>query len=353
MFDHQMRRLLTVLRLIAAFAIVATISGESFAANAADTDTTIRLSLNPNVYNNLPIFLAIDRGYFSKRHLNVEVSRISASSGTLIPLLARGDVDIAPIVVSPAFFNQFSTGFNLKILASISSPHTNWGDTVWFVVRQDLWDDARVRTLADLKGKAVDGGQPGAPIDFFARQALIKAGFSMTDVHYSNKARQTADTYALLRNKAVDIVTTIEPVASQLEAEKLGHRWISYRDVIPWYQDSYIVASSAFLRDHRNAVVRFIEGCLEGQRDVVSAGPKWTPDLAAEVAKWSEMPPDVIARIQGPAYTGEMGSVLNNSISRQQDLWLSLNLVSKSVTITDFEDLSLLAEARRSLGIRR
>ena len=45
-----------------------------------------------------------------------------------MPLLARGDLEIAPIAVSGAFFNQFTAGFDIKLIASASTTQSGWQD---------------------------------------------------------------------------------------------------------------------------------------------------------------------------------------------------------------------------------
>ena len=84
-----------------------------------NADQTIRVSLNPVIYNNLPLLMAADKGYFAQQHLNVVITPINQSAATIIPLLARGDIDMAQVVTAPAFFNAFSEGFNLKVVASV------------------------------------------------------------------------------------------------------------------------------------------------------------------------------------------------------------------------------------------
>jgi NitT/TauT family transport system substrate-binding protein len=113
----------------------------------------VRVPLSLVTYNNLPIFLAQDRGYFREAGLDVEIEGFNGSSTAQIPRLARGDVDIMPIALGPAFFNQFSEGFNVKLIGALSASKKGWNDTTWLVVRQDVWDSGAVRAPKDLRGK--------------------------------------------------------------------------------------------------------------------------------------------------------------------------------------------------------
>jgi len=319
---------------------------------AADADQTIRISLNPVIYNNLPILMAADKGYFAQQHLNVVITKINQSAATLIPLLARGDIDIAQIVTAPAFFNAFTEGFNLKIVASVDSEKDGWADVAWALVRQDLWDAGTIRRPADLRGKMFDSLASGAPVDFIARTALAKAGLSTADLTYTQKLKTQADVFVALRNKAVDVVMDTEPSASQLEAQGLAHKWLPQGEIAPFYQDGYVGVSATFLRDHRDAVVRFLTAFVRAQREIAAANAKWTPETLATVVKWSGLPEDVIKSIPGPAYTGGLGKIDTSSIDRQQQMWSALKLVDKPIAVKNIIDEGPLREAYKALAIR-
>ena len=118
-------------------------------SRAADLDV-VRLTFNPGVYDTLPLMLAVDRGYFTQAHLDVRVTKWPGSHGLLVPYLARGDVDVAPQVMSPAFFNQYTEGLGVKAVATLDETHKGWNDTVYFMVRQP--GIKKIRTPSDLRG---------------------------------------------------------------------------------------------------------------------------------------------------------------------------------------------------------
>ena len=322
-------------------------------AAAADTDDTIRVSLNPVIYNNLPILLAADKGYFAQQHLNVVITKINQSAATLIPLLARGDIDIAQAVAAPAFFNAFSEGFNLKLVASVDSVKAGWPDVAWVMVRQDLWDAGTIRKPADLRGKTFDSRATGAPVDFIARTAIAKAGLTTSDLVYTQKLKTEPDVFTALRNKAVDVVMETEPTASALEAQGLAHKWMPQGEIAPFYQDGYVGVSATFLHDHRDAVVRFLTAFVRAQREITTTNGKWTAETLATVVKWSGLDEDVVKTIPGPTYPGGLGKMDMSSIDRQQQLWVSLKLVDKPVPVQSVVDEGPLHDAYKALGITR
>ena len=80
-----------------------------------------------------------------------------------------------------AFFNQIGEGFGIKVLAVMSRQHNGWNDTVWDVVREDVWDAKTIRKPSDLRGKSVP--KPvGNAVDFMMLETLAKGGLTVADV---------------------------------------------------------------------------------------------------------------------------------------------------------------------------
>jgi NitT/TauT family transport system substrate-binding protein len=335
--------------LLVAFAIVAACLSPAGAQPAPDV---VRLSLNPGSYAYLPIFLAADKGYFAAQHLNVQITKYTGSSLTQLPMLARGDLDIAPVVVGPGFFNQFTQGFDLKLLASIDQAQKGWHDTGCLLVRQDLWESGAVRKIADLRGKLVDGGLDGTPQNYLLKQAILKGGLKFSDMTYTDKFKTVPDIFAALRNKAVDVVNGAEPVCTQMQAQGLAHKWLTFSDVIPGFQASFITSSAAFLKAHPDAVKRFLIAVIAAEKDIKAANGAWTPQLIGTVSKWAEIPEPTVASIPGPPYTGQFGDIDATSIRAQQAFWMNEGTVKQAVIVADIIDTTLLKQAQRASGVR-
>jgi NitT/TauT family transport system substrate-binding protein len=320
-------------------------------ASAQAAPDRVRLSLNPGSYAYLPIFLAADRGYFTDQHLDVQITKYTGSSLTQLPMLARGDLDISPVVVGPGFFNQFTQGFDLKLLASIDQAQAGWHDTGCLLVRQDVWDSGAVRKISDLKGKLVDGGLDGTPQNYLLKQAILKGGLTFSQMTYTDKFKTVPDQFAALRNKAVDVLNGAEPICTQMQAQGLAHKWLTFSDVIPGFQASFITSSAAFLKAHPDAVKRFLIALIRAEKDIKAANGAWTPLLSSTVAKWAEIPAATVATIPGPPYTGQFGNIDATSIRTQQAFWMTEGTVKQAVIVSDIIDTTLLREAQRASGV--
>ena len=310
----------------------------------------VRLTLNPSTFAYLPLFTAVDRGYFAEQHIDLQITKISGSSIQQLPRLARGDIDIMPTSIGPGFFNQYAQGFDAKIVASFNQSHAGWQDPACILVRQELWDNLAIAKLADLRGKNVDGGADGTSLNFMVKAALAKGGLTTKDVQFTERFRAIPDAFAAFKNGAADVQAMTEPLCTQWDLDHVAHRWLTAQDVIPGFQPSYIAAGGTYLRDHRAVIVRFLTAFLKGARDVTNAKGHWTPVLVASAAKWTEIPQATLERLAGPSYVGQMGAIDTGWIDRQQRFWLAEGTVSKAAPLADIIDASMLDDARRAVG---
>lgn len=318
-------------------------------AGAQSKPDIVRTILNPTVMTNLPILVAIDRGYFAKQNIDLDLKRIQGSTATVTAALARGDIDIAPQGPSPAFFNQFDAGFSAKVIAGSAGTRAGFSDITWLVVRQDLWDNHTIRKLSDLRGRTIDEAGIGSPLSLATLYTLEKAHLSAADVKLTSKLTATSDWYAALTNKAYDVVATVEPESSQLEAMGLGHKWIGLAQVAPWYQTGFLAVSNDFLKQHRDVVVRFLVAFLQGERDVEASRGHFTPELAKEVETWTGLSHEEVMHMPGPVDPGNRGGIDLASMRRAQDWLMTLGLVKSQHQMGDVVDDGPLIEARRQV----
>jgi NitT/TauT family transport system substrate-binding protein len=329
--------------------IIALLVNSMSAVRAADNDV-VRLTFNPGLYDTLPLMVAIEKGYFTDARLDVQVTKISAPHGTLIPNLARGDIDVAPQTMTPAFFNQLGEGFGIKVLAVMTQSHPGWNDTVWDVVRQDVWDAKTIRKPSDLRGKNMP--KPvGNAVDFMVIKTLAKGGLTLAQVNATHPQGGPTNLFPALLNKTFDALAVGEPLVTQLEKQGLVHRWLSYVDISPGFASSYLAASSSFASAHHDALQRFVQAYLRACRYIVASKGKWTPDLIDILVKWSGQSRDVIAAIPGPAYPG-LGETAAESIGRQEQLWLQMGLLKKPVDAKELIDGQFALAARAALHLK-
>jgi ABC-type nitrate/sulfonate/bicarbonate transport system substrate-binding protein len=310
----------------------------------------VKVLMNPQVIFTFPVMVGIDKGFFAQAGVNVQAVIHSGSSQTIIPSLARGDIDVATISANPGFFNQFAQGFDAKLIASSNSSRKGWNPAVWLVVRQSDWDAKTIRQPRDLRGKHFDGATPGGEGWYLARHLMTNAALTPADMTFSERFSTAGDWLASLRN-VNDVQAAYEPTVTQLEQQKVGHRWISITDVDPSYQESFLAASAKTLKAKPDAIRRFLIGYVKACKYIADANGKWTPDMIAIMAKWTGLAPDLVAAIPSPVYTGEYGTIHVASLEEVQRFWHLYGLVPTEQPIGTLIDTTFITAAQKAAGV--
>jgi NitT/TauT family transport system substrate-binding protein len=317
----------------------------------APAPDSIKLLISPTIFADLPLMVAIDKGYFAQQKIDIKTVIFNGSSQVIMPEIARGDVDIAGISSNPGMFNQFAQGFDAKIIASMTSGHKGWDPTVWLMVRQDDWDAKTIRAARDLRGKHFDGSTPGGSGWYTAMHVLTEGALTPADMTFTQRFSTPADWLTSLRN-INDVQAVWEPTVTELERQHIAHRWVSITDIDPGYQEGYLAASSALLKTRPDVVRRFLIAYVKASKLIADGNGKWTPDLVAILAKWSGLSPGDIAAIPTPPYTGELGRINEASLAQVQRFWHTRGLVLTEVSMDTLVDASFITAAQKAAGER-
>jgi ABC-type nitrate/sulfonate/bicarbonate transport system substrate-binding protein len=329
------------LAVTAAIGLAAAVTGGAAAQPAL---VPVRISFNPHFISYTALDDAIDKGYFKAAGIDLQITKYQTSANSQLPSLARGDLDITVVVPGPALFNQYAEGFDAKIVASIDEARAGYLDGSVLVVRKDLV--GTIKKPADLAGKNVDGAFAGSPIALLTLETIEAGGLKPSDVTFTTKESAVPDQLAALTNKVVDVQGTTEPTATVMQQQGVGTKWISYRDVMPGYQEAYWGVSAGFAKDHPDVVTKFVQAYLRGATDVAKSNGKLTPDLVALISKWTEIPADVIQAMGATPFFGQAGAINTASLEKVQKFWISLGLVKSAVPIDKIVDPQFLAAAK-------
>lgn len=295
--------------------------------------TTIKIAFNPAIQAYLPLQYAMDKGYFEKANIKLEVTIHRASAVQLIPQLARGDLDIAPTSPAPALFNQVVEGFDLQVIGAGALERQGRMATTWLTV--DAAKANEIREFRDLRGRPVEAALSGSPLQLMTLIGMREAGLDPAkDATITYRVRQTPDMLALARAKGADVIGMIEPLALQAEREGLVKRWKSLADVVPWYQPALFGASKRFADSNQPAIEKFLEIYVLTARELNGANGEWTPDILATATKWAEAPANVITDQGKVPYFEPNGIASVESLERTQNLWLETGDVKTKVDLS-------------------
>ena len=144
---HVRRRAATILALVLALLPLG-----NAPARAAET---VKLGDLPAI-SNAGIYIAMDKGYFQEHGVTVDSERF-ASAGKMTAPLATGQIDVSVGSPSAGLFNAIAGGMDFKIVADKGQVRPGYNFTP-LIVRKDLVDSGKVKTLKDLKGLKIANG---------------------------------------------------------------------------------------------------------------------------------------------------------------------------------------------------
>ncbi len=138
-------------------------------ARAADSPAAkLTISYSEKVGDNLPLWIAVDAGYFKKRGLDVTAEFLPAREG--VPALLSGQVQMAAIGGSDGLA-AVAQGAKLKFVATFSPVYTF-----------QLWAQPRYATAAKLKGQRIGVSSTTGSQYTSTVIALKQLGLSPSDV---------------------------------------------------------------------------------------------------------------------------------------------------------------------------
>src|SRR5262245_37356910 len=122
------------------------------------------------ILSDAPFILARERGYFAEQRLAADFQTFD-SGARMVPVLATGQLDVAPGSPSGGLYNAISRGVNAKLVADWASGSPQ-GPTGFYTVRKDLHDSGEIRDYRDLRGRRIAITALGTSVHVMAGRAL-------------------------------------------------------------------------------------------------------------------------------------------------------------------------------------
>jgi NitT/TauT family transport system substrate-binding protein len=241
-------------------------------------------------------FLAygVDRGFFEKRGLDVEVTP-SQGGATVVPAVVAGDTDIAGSNLVSVLLAQ-----GKDIPVTIVAPGT-------FVRNQRSQDfsaiiaagDSDIRSPADLEGKTLAVNTLKNVAELAAKASLSGQGVDVSKIELAEV--DFPDMNGALTQGRVDAAFQIEPFVSLAVEE--GHRIIDrpYVGTKPGLQIGCYFTSERYLSENEDVVERFQQGVADTAAAIAddpTGFRKFLPEA-------SEIPPPAAEKAVLPAWKAE------------------------------------------------
>jgi NitT/TauT family transport system substrate-binding protein len=212
------------------------------------------------------IWMASAAGFYQANGLKLEIVHVvgGKESG---PDLKSGRIHLMHIGMS-SVVRANAAGGDLVTVGSLSN-----------VIRNTMFAAPGVKTAADLKGKSVGISSAGSETDPTTTLALRKLGLAREDVMIKEIGVRRLDA---VRKGEVAASLMGEPYRSQAFALGLNPIVDLFVDQTPWLY-SGLVVHRPFLKEHRDLVVRFMKGTVEGNYLAISDEKRAKEVLAREL----------------------------------------------------------------------
>lgn len=251
----------------------------------AQADTKIRIGQTPAA-SLAAAYLALEKGFFSKRGLDVELQAVTLNSNIPAALVA-GSSDIGGTTPT-VLLQAIDSGIDLVAVS---------GTNVTFAESKNSAIIARngsgIAEPKDFIGKKVGVPGLGALIHVSLRHWFTQHRIDYKSVNYVELAfPQQRDA---LQSGLTDAAVTIEPFYSRILSAGLGKDvGHAFDSLPPGTQTIIYSASRDWANTHRDAVRAFHEANEEGTR----YGIEHPDEARAAIAKYQKLPPEAARDIE-------------------------------------------------------
>jgi NitT/TauT family transport system substrate-binding protein len=275
------------------------------------------------------------------------------SAANLVAPLSAGDLDVGAGAPAAGLYNAVIRGIKLKIVADKASSQP--GYTVnKMLVRKDLVDNGRYKSLADLKGMKVALNGAGNTNVATLTYTLRKAGLKYDDV--SVVSLGFPEHVTALANKAVDVTFTTEPSATVAVREGFGIEETNDAAVDPGHQVAVILYGQSFVDGKPEVAKRFMIAYLRSIRYYHGAlangrlaGPN-ADDVIKILVESTRIKDPAVFRAITPNGVDPDGHVNVKSLQQDLDLWSGMGLISGPISLAEVVDASFVEGALKTLG---
>jgi NitT/TauT family transport system substrate-binding protein len=320
-------------------------------AAAAEADQ-VRIGI-ARTMSDVGYYVADAMGFFRDEGIEVTMTPFNSAAQMMAPL-GVGDLDVGGGTVSAGFYNSVGRGIATKIVADQASMKPGYGYSS-LMVRKDLVDSGRYKTLADLKGMKVAIGAPGTGTASALNETLKMGGLKYGDVDVVYLG--FPEHLPAFLNKGIDAAISNEPTMT-LEIEQGAAVRIVGNDVTyPDQQTAVVFYSERFIKSRHDVAERFMRAYIRGVRlyndalkDGRLAGPA-AGQIIPILSKYTSTKDEAMFRRIIPSAVNPDGEVNVAGLRRDLAFFREIGLIeSKDVSADGVVDGSFVKAAVTQLG---
>jgi len=217
-------------------------------ANSQDrSDRPIRMAYLQNDIHHLPLWIAIDKGFFKEQGLKVEIEGIFRSGPELMSAFSAGALDVAYVGEAPTVTAVANGTVKVAILAQVNTE----GSAIV------VGNNSSITNITDLKGKQIAVPGYSTVQDFLLRKTFREPGVN------SNGAKVTIikppEMIGALRTKQIDAFIAWEPYPAQAVNMGIGKILLSSGEIWRNHPCCVLVVDRPFAKVNSARVKQIIQ----------------------------------------------------------------------------------------------
>lgn len=285
------------------------------------------------------LFIADEKGYFKDEGLKVEFTKFDSAAKMIAPL-GSNQLDVGAGAPSAGFYNAVGRDIDVRIVADKGSLVKNY-DYMPIMVRKDLVDSGKVKTIEDLKGLTVAEPAEGTSTSSTMASVLEAGGLKYDDVEHQFVG--FPEHVSSFENGAIDASATTEPTATVLEESGAAVRMFDSTDHYNKQQLAVVLYGGGFANDRPKVAQCFMNAYVKASEDYNAAvadgnweGPEATE--AVSIIAGAVGISEEVFRKTTPSFVSPDGSVNVESLEKDFNFFNEMGWIEGDVE-ADFDEL--------------
>lgn len=262
-----------------------------------------------------------------------------------VTAIAAGDVDIITLGFSTFATAILNGKLDLRIVADgFQDGFDGYLSSPYFVR-----NDSGIKTIEDLKGKALAVNAVGGALDEALRIMLRKhhlepgRDYTVVEARFPNMT-------AMLAERKVDLIASAPPFIYQSALTSIAHPLFHMKDAVGPTQMIVLAAREDFLRKNRVALLDFFEDMLRGEHWLLD--PANRKEALEIVARATKLPASLYADYiytEKDYYHDPNGRPSLEALQRNVRTERELGFLKADLDVRKYTDLSFIEEAAKRI----
>ena len=238
---------------------------------SGDKDSSIRLAYLQSDLHHLPAFVALEKGFYRREGLTVEVSGIFKAGPEMMSGFSAGSIDVGYVGLAPAVVAVANKTAALQVLAQVNKNGSA------LVIKKG----APFKQIAELQDRIVAIPGHATIQDFLLRKAFFNSGISGNDTTVITI--KPPEMISVLDAGQIDAFIAWEPYPSLAITRGKGRVLTYSKDIWPDHPCCVLVVDSTFFKNNpekaealHKAHLTSLEYIKNNPEDTLRIGIKYT-----------------------------------------------------------------------------